>query len=62
MTPGVTVSASEFVFLGEAFSLDHRGWKAAPTGDMATCLEGAAWERFSCHDDDYARTPSGTQF
>jgi hypothetical protein len=39
MTPGVTVSASNFCFLGEAFSLDRRGWKAAPTGEMPTYLE-----------------------
>jgi hypothetical protein len=41
MTPGVTLSACQFCSLvGEAFSRDHRGLKAAPTGGMPTRLEG----------------------
>jgi hypothetical protein len=39
MTPGVTVSASNFCFFRRGFSLDRRGWKAAPTGEMPTYLE-----------------------
>jgi hypothetical protein len=39
MTPGVAVSASNFFLGGEAFSLDRRGWKAAPTGKMPNDLE-----------------------
>jgi hypothetical protein len=46
MTLGVRLSASTFVFVGEAFSLDRRGWKAAPTGDIPTDLK-AVWRILS---------------
>jgi hypothetical protein len=39
MARGATLSASKCLFVGEAFSLDHRGWKAAPTKKDLTCLE-----------------------
>jgi hypothetical protein len=53
MARGVTLSASKFLFVGEAFSLDsavavkavlaksaRRGWKAAPTEKDLTYLIG----------------------
>jgi hypothetical protein len=39
MARGATFSARTFLLVGEAFSLDHRGWKAAPTEKDPTYLE-----------------------
>jgi hypothetical protein len=40
MARGTTLSARKFLFVGEAFSLDRRGWKAAPIEKDLTSLEG----------------------
>jgi len=40
MAPGVRLSVRQ-AFVGAAFRLDRRGWKAAPTANMQTGFEGA---------------------
>jgi hypothetical protein len=40
MAHAATLPASTFLFVDEALSLDHRGWKAAPTEKYRTRFEG----------------------
>jgi hypothetical protein len=51
MAPGVALSAGKFCFFaGEAFSLDRRGWKVAPTENKSSPLESL----FGWRGDDRA--------